>query len=1113
MKVMRFLLGLSLGAGLALLFAPKSGRELRRQLAGGASRTLLPAAPDYYPQPDEVRVWDEPASPGLAEPASAAVAVVEVEPVEEPAPEQVWAYEAPSVAVEEVPEEAAFVPEPEEAAFVPEPEAPATAGWTPAEDVGESAAVEAFAVVEAGAAEPEAESLQEVDFSVQDLVSEDLAAGAAADTFTPPTSTEDLKERIARTRAAIESQLAQPFAGPGTEAGEEPATADSGPVVERLSDEAFEEAVAARLVAEEAAVQAADWDEVAAAAVEEAEVDEVVAEEAAVEALAVAALAEDAAEEAVVAMEVADLALAEAVGAEVAAEEAAREAEAAEAAARDAAERAATMDVIAAAAVVEAVEAEEAAEDALAAAALEEAVAEEAAAEAAVGQAWADEAVAEAIVAEEAAEDAAAVAAAEELVAEALVADEAASGDAAVEEPPKGAGEFVLTWDTSVADEEEADAVEEAGTATGPDAEELVFGPVFIPGDVAGLDEDEILPDEEAPVPAEPADMDAAAPPAADTVFGEEAPEPLASQDIPESPAVDVVEEPPADAVWAAAPTGPVFEERWADEEADAETPSPSGVLWESDYGERHPVVLEESLAEEPGVTGQAVDALSVAETATEPVAVEETLSDAPPTAETTVEVIAQEAPVDEISPPHDEIVAPVSERRWDEEPAPAEEAYVATQSEDDFGGAYAAAPPAAEEPYAPPYAPAPAEPQYAEAPPIAQPLPGPPAPGGAFGQVAAPAALPPQVPPPLAGVPASLTVFVPTPRAVEPAYAAPEPPVPAEPAPWEAEPAARETEPAPWQTAPASWEAEPATPAEPEPVLTPPSLSGEPSVWETVVEAPAVAEPSAEAPAYEEQVTTPSVQEPDDAPVAFAETPVVEAGGVAGSAGLEEPVVAQAWEEPVAAGGAVAAREEEPVVAEAAWSEEPAVAEEAAWSVEPAAAEAAWSEEPVVAEAAWSEEPVVAEAAWSEEPAIAETPREEVPVDSEAAGQPVAVAPAEEEVLVVPPEAVEEEPVAVAPAAEAVAEVQTETVVAPSAPEEAPGAESADALDQAEMRRRIEETRARLKAKAFDAMMSGESALLSRDKSGGTIPSGDDVQLDAETDSTIDESLSQEDY
>jgi len=61
-------------------------------------------------------------------------------------------------------------------------------------------------------------------------------------------------------------------------------------------------------------------------------------------------------------------------------------------------------------------------------------------------------------------------------------------------------------------------------------------------------------------------------------------------------------------------------------------------------------------------------------------------------------------------------------------------------------------------------------------------------------------------------------------------------------------------------------------------------------------------------------------------------------------------------------------------------------------------------------------------------------------------------------------------------------------------------------------MRRRIEETRARLKAKAFDAMMSGEAALLSRDSGEKPVPRASDVEVDDETLSTLDESLSPED-
>ena len=99
------------------------------------------------------------------------------------------------------------------------------------------------------------------------------------------------------------------------------------------------------------------------------------------------------------------------------------------------------------------------------------------------------------------------------------------------------------------------------------------------------------------------------------------------------------------------------------------------------------------------------------------------------------------------------------------------------------------------------------------------------------------------------------------------------------------------------------------------------------------------------------------------------------------------------------------------------------------------------------------------------------------------------------------------EEPVAEEPVAE-------EPVVAEEPAAAAAPSREGGGIDQAEMRRRIEETRARLKAKAFDAMMSGEAALLSRDSGEKPVPTAEDaVELDAETDTAIDESLSQEDY
>jgi hypothetical protein len=69
--------------------------------------------------------------------------------------------------------------------------------------------------------------------------------------------------------------------------------------------------------------------------------------------------------------------------------------------------------------------------------------------------------------------------------------------------------------------------------------------------------------------------------------------------------------------------------------------------------------------------------------------------------------------------------------------------------------------------------------------------------------------------------------------------------------------------------------------------------------------------------------------------------------------------------------------------------------------------------------------------------------------------------------------------------------------------------------FDHDAMRRRIEETRNRLKAKAFDAMMKGESALLARgsDSPASTMPPQVDTgALDSEVAETIDTTLIEED-
>ena len=123
-------------------------------------------------------------------------------------------------------------------------------------------------------------------------------------------------------------------------------------------------------------------------------------------------------------------------------------------------------------------------------------------------------------------------------------------------------------------------------------------------------------------------------------------------------------------------------------------------------------------------------------------------------------------------------------------------------------------------------------------------------------------------------------------------------------------------------------------------------------------------------------------------------------------------------------------------------------------------------------------------------------------------ASEPVAEEPpvAEEQVAAEPERQPEPEPEP-EPQPEPVAEAPERARAETAAIREGGG------IDQAEMRRRIEETRARLKAKAFDAMMSGEAALLARDSGDKPVPKSEDHGLDPETDTVIDDSLSQEDY
>jgi hypothetical protein len=65
--------------------------------------------------------------------------------------------------------------------------------------------------------------------------------------------------------------------------------------------------------------------------------------------------------------------------------------------------------------------------------------------------------------------------------------------------------------------------------------------------------------------------------------------------------------------------------------------------------------------------------------------------------------------------------------------------------------------------------------------------------------------------------------------------------------------------------------------------------------------------------------------------------------------------------------------------------------------------------------------------------------------------------------------------------------------------------------VDYDSMKDRIERTRSRLKAKAFDAMMTGESALLGRDLGDTSTTQQTVPDVDSEVDETIETSLREE--
>ena len=168
-RLFKILLGLSVGAAIGMLFAPKSGKELRQQLLGTATGRMLPAAPVEFPQPEHERDW-----------GGAATAVAEPP-----------AFEAEFSMVDET---EAIV---EETVIIEE------------KVITDEGVVEDLITIEERIVTPEGEVLEETVIEEETLTVEEetlVVEEPAADTV-------DLRTRIEETRTEVETSLAEPFGG------------------------------------------------------------------------------------------------------------------------------------------------------------------------------------------------------------------------------------------------------------------------------------------------------------------------------------------------------------------------------------------------------------------------------------------------------------------------------------------------------------------------------------------------------------------------------------------------------------------------------------------------------------------------------------------------------------------------------------------------------------------------------------------------------------------------------------------------------------------------------------------------------------------------------------
>jgi len=204
------------------------------------------------------------------------------------------------------------------------------------------------------------------------------------------------------------------------------------------------------------------------------------------------------------------------------------------------------------------------------------------------------------------------------------------------------------------------------------------------------------------------------------------------------------------------------------------------------------------------------------------------------------------------------------------------------------------------------------------------------------------------------------------------------------------------------------------------------------------------------------------------------------------------------------------------------------ALAQEAAWLEAPPAAE------PVVEEPAAPVVPpqLLQESPFLEEPMVAPIaePEAEAPVAEPAAEiSPVEAPPAEAPVDLLGPAPARgaglsdweslQFPAAGEPTIESHSSIAEPPVAAPEPPAATPEPPAAEAetpgpagIDREEMRRRIDETRSRLKAKAFDAMVSGETFIDETEAEKAESHTEASSGLDADVEKSIDDSLREAD-